>query len=82
MLIETFKTFITEATRSPKDEEEKSLYSFMEELDSVVAHIKVEDIGINTKTNSKTIYIDKYLNGAQRPAYVASATDHIKNHKE
>ncbi|HCY80996.1 MAG TPA: hypothetical protein DHV22_05000 [Xanthomarina gelatinilytica] len=82
MLIETFKTFITEATRSPKDEEEKSLYSFMEELDSVVAHIKVEDIGINTKTNSKTIYIDKYLNGAQRPAYVASATDHIKNYKE
>lgn len=82
MLIETFKIFITEATRSPQDEEEKSLYAFMEELDSVVAHIKVEDIGINTKTNSKTIYIDKYLNGAQRPAYVAAALDHIKNHKE
>lgn len=82
MLIETFKTFIAEATRSPQDEEEKSLYAFMEELDSVVAHIKVEDIGINTKTNSKTIYIDKYLNGAQRPAYVSAASDHIKNHKE
>lgn len=74
--------FFTEATRSPENEEEKSLYAFMEELDSVVAHIKVEDIGINTKTNSKTIYIDKYLNGAQRPAYVAAASDHIKNHKE
>lgn len=82
MLIETFSTYISEATRPPQDEEEKALYAFMEELDSVVAHIKVEDIGINTKTNAKTIYIDKYLNGAQRPAYVASATDHIKSHKE
>ena len=80
--METFKTFINEATRAPQDEEEKSLFTFMEELDSVVAHIKVEDIRINTKTNSKTIYIDKYLNGAQRPAYVAAATDHIKSHKE
>ena len=49
MLIETFSTYITEATRPPQDDEEKALYAFMEELDSVVAHIKVEDIGINTK---------------------------------
>ena len=80
--LKSFLTFFTEATRPPENEEEKSLYSFMEELDSVVAHIKVEDIGINTKTNSKTIYIDKYLNGAQRPAYVAAASDHIKNHPD
>jgi hypothetical protein len=80
--MESFRTFITEARRAPQNEEEKSLYTFMEELDSVVAHIRVEDIAINTKTNSKTIYIDKYLNGAQRPAYVAAATDHIKSHKE
>ncbi len=80
--LKSFLTFFTEATRPPENDEEKSLYSFMEELDSVVAHIKVEDIGINTKTNSKTVYIDKYLNGAQRPAYVIAASDHIKNHPE
>lgn len=80
--LKSFAAFLNEATRAPQDEEEKTLYAFMEELDSVVAHIKVEDIGINTKTNSKTVHIDNYLDGAKRHAYVSAASDHIKNHKE
>jgi hypothetical protein len=73
---------LTEASRDPLDELEVDVIAFLEEIDSTIGSIKAEDIAINTKTNSKTVYVDQYMPGNQRAAYVSGALDVIKNSKD
>jgi|11BtaG_2_1085332.scaffolds.fasta_scaffold07525_2 hypothetical protein len=73
---------LSEAAREPLDELEVDVIAFLEKIDSTIANIKAEDIAINTSTNSKTVYVDQYMPGGQRPAYVASAVDIINQSSE
>jgi len=69
---------LNEAAREPETDAEILTIQFLEKLDAAIQAVDVTESSINTKTNSKTIYVDQYMLGHLRTSYTAKAEEIVK----
>jgi len=69
---------LNEAVRPPQTDAEIITIQFLEKLDTGIQSVDVTESSINSKTNSKTIYVDQYIPGHLRTSYVSKAEEIVK----